>query len=170
MRKHALKIIIAGAICFVAGFCAIFIPACATSTTITPASTNSAGVITPASTNTVINQAALDFDASALQGGATLALSYIIPKDPGIVPDLRIAQTSLSAILNGATTNTVSQVLTLLGQSSNATLSTNIAPLVAQGNAYEQSLIAKYGAANAGKVTLALAGALNNALVATLPK
>jgi hypothetical protein len=112
-------------------------------------------------TVTVVNQANLLLDSSVLQGATAIAVSVAVQKDPSVVPALKDAQTALTGILNGASTNSASQILSTLGQSSNPALAAEITPLVGTVSGLEQSLLAKYGTNVTGQITIALAKAVN---------
>jgi hypothetical protein len=137
---------------------------CLTSKTTTTNPTT--GTVT---TNTVVNQANLLLDTSILQGATSIAVSVAVQKDPSVVPALQNVQVALTGILNGANTNTTSQVLAVLGKSSNPTLVTEITPLINTVSGLEQSLLAKYGTNVSGTITLAIAKAVDAGLIASLP-
>lgn len=134
--------------------------------------TNASGVVsTTFATNSVItvNQAALDLEAGVLQGVTSLAVTITLQKDPAALEPIQDAQTALSGLINGATTNSISQIMEVAG-AKNATLQTELAPLVQQASELEQQLIGKYGATIAGEISLAQAKALNLGITAALPK
>lgn len=134
-----------------------------TSTSTVTESTNSAGVVTSVTnTITTVNEAALLLDTSILQGATAIAVSTIVQKDPSAVPALKQAETALGEVLGGATTNSTQQILTALGQGSNATLTAEIAPLVGTISGLEQTLLQKYGATVSGEITIAIAKAVTS--------
>ena len=130
---------------------------CVTSKVVTPASTNAlTGVVIGATTNTIVNTNNLLIDASVFQGVVATAVSVVVQKDTNAIPILKDAQMALDGILNGANTNTVGNIIAVLGKNSNPTIASEVGPLVATFSALEQNLIAKYGTSVGGQITLAL--------------
>lgn len=136
---------------------------CATKQVVTPATATAS-----ATTNTVVNQANLAIDTLVIQNVVSLGLPILIQKDPSVLPELKDASLALNLVLNGATTNTLNQVLAALGKSSNTNLSMTIAPYITVVNSEQQALLTKYGAGVAGQITLAIATAFNNGLTTAL--
>ena len=131
--------------------------------TITPAATNTVtGVVFPAVTNTVtsVNTNNLMLDASVLQGLTAIAVSEAVQRDPSCVQPLKDAQTALDGILNGANTNTTTQVVALLGSGSNPVLVSEISPLIGTLSSLEQTLLNKYGSGVSGQISIALTRAV----------
>ena len=116
---------------------------CATKTVVTPATATA-----PATTNTVVNAANLAIDALVVQNVAAIGLPILV--------------------LNGATTNTLNQVLAALGKSANTNLAATVAPYIVVVNSEQQALLTKYGSGVAGQITLAIATAFNNGLTIAL--
>lgn len=132
-----------------------------TSTVTGTSTTNAAGVVTTIyATNTVttVNQANLDIDALGLQSIVSIAVTVTVQKDPGALQPIKDIQAALTGIINGANTNSVTQILAVAGQN-NAALQAEIAPLVTQASAFEQNLIVKYGTQVGGQISLAMAKA-----------
>ena len=136
---------------------------CATKTVVTPATATA-----PATTNTVVNAANLAIDALVVQNVAAIGLPILIQKDPSVLPELKDASLALNLVLNGATTNTLNQVLAALGKSANTNLAATVAPYIVVVNSEQQALLTKYGSGVAGQITLALATAFNNGLTTAL--
>jgi hypothetical protein len=134
-------------------------------TTTVTQSTNSAGAVTSA-TNVVVtvNQANLALDCAGIQAATGIAVSLTLQKDPAAKPEIQNIQTALSGILNGAGTNSVNQIATLIGSSKNAAVVANLTPVVNSMSSLEQSMIAKYGAAVGGQFGLAIATAISNGI------
>jgi hypothetical protein len=127
--------------------------------------TNSAGVISyQTNVVTVVNQANLDLDCAGIQAATGLAVSMALQKDPAAKPALVNIQTALSGILQGANTNSVKQIATLIGSSTNPAVAANLTPLVSTMSTLEQSLIQKYGASTGGQIGLAIATAISNGI------
>ncbi|MDR3427838.1 hypothetical protein [Silvimonas sp.] len=153
---------------------AILLGGCMTesSTSVTPASTNSVGQVTPPVTNTVtiINEQNLALDCAALQLVGTPALIYALTSDPSARPIVSDIQVALTGALDGVNTNVVSDVDGLVGN--NAALQASILPLITAAGTLEQQLLVKYGTNNAVIVTKAVLQAdLNtvNAALAAVP-
>jgi len=149
------------------------ITGCLTSktTTVTPGSTNSLGVVTSPVTNTVttVNTVNLTLDASVLQAVTATAVSIAIQKDPAAAPILQNVATALGGILNGASTNTTAQVIALLGSNNNnAAIATELGPLINIVSAEEQTLLSKYGLTVSGQITLAIAKAVDSGFIVGL--
>ena len=146
---------------------------CATRKVVTPASTNSAGVVTAPVTNVVVNQAVVALEAAGLQLAFTAGVPYVVKEVPSAAPILRDFNAVLQGMLNGATTNSVSQLLTATGQN-NPAMAAQIAPLVAQVSAWEQAELKKYGATTYGQIVIPEATAISEGiqagLLAPLPK
>ena len=128
-------------------------------------STNSAGFVSYQTNDvTVVNQANLALDCAGIQAAMGLAVSMTLQKDPGAKPEIQNIQTALTGILNGANTNSVKQIATLIGSSTNAVVAANLTPLVVTMSTLEQSLIQKYRATTGGQIGLAIATAINNGI------
>ena len=79
--------------------------------------------------------------STAVGVGIPIAAQY----DPSIVPDLHIAYMSLNGVLNGASTNSASQVIALIGKSAtNAATASAISNLVSSLSKWEQPYIAAH--------------------------
>lgn len=168
-KKHLPQI--AMAVFLIGCLTLLLIPqGCMTSSTpVVTSSTNSAGLVTlMTNTVTTVNQANLALDSAILQGAVTVYLSVAVNKDPSIVPALKDAQLGLTGVLNGANTNSVSQILTALKQSSNPTLAAAMAPIVNDISVYEQAMLAKYGTTVSGQISIAFAQAVNGGLAVVL--
>ena len=138
--------------------------------TITPASTNSLGIITGPVTNTVtiVNTNNLLLETAVLQSATAIGVGVAVQKDPSIVQALTDAQIALDGILNGASTNTPAQVAALLGNNSNPTIQGEIMPLITMASVLEQQLLAKYGTTVGGQISMAILRALDRGLAAGL--
>ncbi|MDE2101119.1 MAG: hypothetical protein KGL39_27980 [Patescibacteria group bacterium] len=117
---------------------------------------------------TVVNTNNLILDSAAFQGATAIAASIAIEKDPGVVPALKQAQIALDGVLNGASTNTVQDVLTSLKIQNNPVLNQQVSSLLAAASSLEQQLLAKYGVSVAGQITLSLAKAADAGLMLAL--
>ena len=153
-----------------AGLAGLGFTGCFTEKTVsvTPASTNAAGVVIAASTNTVttVNQATLDLDCAGLQLVGTPALIYAIQKDPAARPIVADIQVALQGALNGVDTNVVTQINGLIG--GDAALQASITPLIQGAAALEQQLLRKYGNVAGVQITEAILRADLNIVTAAL--
>jgi hypothetical protein len=121
-------------------------------------------------TNTVVtvNSNALALDCAGIQSLTGLGVSVAIQEDPKAKQIIQNIQTALSGVLNGAGTNTVLQIQSLIGSSGNAAVTSNLAPVVNSLSSLEQTLVKKYGATVGGQIGLALATAVNVGITAGL--
>jgi hypothetical protein len=150
---------------FVAGLVAIAgITGCVTSKQVTTNPTT--GVTT---TNTVVNTAQLNIDCAVLQTSFAIGTSVAVQKDPSVVPILTDVTLALNGVLHGASTNSASQVLTLLGKNSNSTIAANITPIINSLSSFEQNLLNKYGTNVAGQISIAVTTAVDQGILAGLP-
>lgn len=130
----------------VAGLMATII-GCAVKSTVTPASTNTTtGITAPAVTNKVINPVVFQAECLAIGTAVGLGLPMLTQYDPSIQPDLHIAYVSLNGILNGASANSASQIVALLGKSAtNQATSGAISNLTATLSNWEQNELKTFG-------------------------
>ena len=123
--------------------------------------------VTNVTTNVVVNTAVVDLEATGLQLAFTTITPYIVGADPSLKVPLQDVVTALQGVLTGATTNSVSQILTLAGQN-NPALATQLTPIIAKVSAWEQAELQKYGATAYGEVVIPEATAVANGLAAGL--
>jgi hypothetical protein len=115
-------------------------------------------------TNTVVNPAVLALDCAAIQTGAGVAVNFAVAKDPNARVVLGNVETALSGVLNGATTNSIAQVGTILGTTGNQAVTSSLSPLINSLSTYEQGLLAKYGQSVGGQIVLAITKAIYNGI------
>ena len=123
----------------------------------------------PPTTNIVVtvNQANLAMDCAGIQAATTIAVSEVASNQQAvaILTDFNLV---LSGIINGANSNSVPQVMALLGKNGNAAIQQEITPLVAAASQLEQQLLNKYGATVSGQITIAIAKAVSNGIAVGL--
>jgi hypothetical protein len=153
MKKLLKSIAAGGAIIALSLISVATQPGCATNT-----GTN--GVVT-------INPVVFNAECAAITGTVAIGLPLLTQYDPKIVPDLHIAYEALNGIVNGASTNSASQIIGLIGKTgTNAAVASQITSLTASLSNWEQAEIKKYGATATGTVVL---GEAQAAIVAWPP-
>jgi hypothetical protein len=129
--------------------------------------TNSLGAVTSV-TNTVVNTNNLANDCADLEALSAGACTLTLALDKSALPIFQDYVNAESQIINGANSNTASQVLSAFGKSSNTILNNAIAPLVSLANAREQALLAKYGPTIAGQIAIAITKAIGTGFLSAL--
>ena len=141
MKKLLTQILLlAGAVAVICATAGGGFTGCTTSSVI--ATTNTATGVVTLTTNRVLDQVGLDTTSLVVDAVVGLGLPVIAQEWPASVPDIKDAYTALSGVANGATTNSPSQILSLIGQKQQVpALSNAVALAVAKLSALEQKLL-----------------------------
>ena len=145
----------------------ILIVGCMTTKTPVITSTTGTNGVPVYTTNIVVtvNTNNLNTDCLVIQGMVAGGVSVAVSKDASIIPTLKTVQTSLGGVLNGSNTNSVNQIVAVLGKDSNPTIQAELGPLVSFASGLEQQLLNKYGQTVHGQIQIAIARACYAGLV-----